>query len=287
MGILKELGKEGTFGTLIAQFRRSNVGIALQALAVVTVLLFATTNANADITLNLTTVGTSGVINGATYTQGDTGASSGTGIFPAFVRIQAPTTEEGYNTPVGGVFDNTNDATHNLNVRLSDLGTVTCGATTCFQFFLDINESGGGQEFLSLDDIQIRTGTTASPTTETLSSLGTLRYQMDSPGTSNNTVLLDFSLEAGSGKSDMTLLVPVSLFGGALQTDFLYLYSHFGSVGGVYDSSDGFEEWSFRAGSGFVPIPEPSTYALYALGAAMLFVSGWWQKRRTAYDSRF
>jgi hypothetical protein len=27
-------------------------------------------------------------------------------------------------------------------------------------------------------------------------------------------------------------------------------------------------------------IPEPSTYALYALGISMLLVSGWWQKRR-------
>lgn len=29
-----------------------------------------------------------------------------------------------------------------------------------------------------------------------------------------------------------------------------------------------------------VLVPEPSTYALYALGISMLFLSGWWQKRR-------
>jgi hypothetical protein len=266
----------------IAQFRRLNVGTALQVLAVAIVLLFATTNAHAAY-LDLLTSGNSGSINGAFFEQGETGAS-GTGIFPAFVRIQANGTEEGYNTPDQGTFDNTSDEPHNLNIRLNMLGTVTSPgvcAGGCYQFFLDINEAGGGQQFLSLDEIQIRTGTIESPNTETLSDLGPLRYSMGA----GNGVLLDYSLEAGSGKADMTLYVPVSFFAGALPTDFVYLYSKFGVLGGANASTDGFEEWSFREGVGVI-IPEPSTYALYALGAAMLFVSGWWQKRRTAYNSR-
>ena len=269
----------------ISQFRRLKAGTALQALGVVMVLLFATTNARAA-DFDLLTQGNTVTINGATLVQGDNGRASGTGIFPAFVRVQAPGTEQGYNTPAS-VFNNTNDDTHNLNVTLSQLGTVTCSFGTCFEFFLDINESGGGQEFLSMDKLEIRTGTTASPSSTNLDSFSTVKYTMDGPAGTDNTVLMNAFLEEGSGKADVTLLVPTSLFAGLPGSTFLYLYSSFGARGGVYDSSDGFEEWSFRAGSGFVPIPEPSTYALYALGAAMLFVSGWWQKRRTAYNSSF
>lgn len=269
-------------GVGISQFRRLNAGTALQALAVVTVLLFATTNARAA-DFDLLTQGNTATINGASFIQGDNGRSSGTGVFPAFVRIQAPGTEEGYNTPVDGVFDNTSDATHNLNVTLSMLGTVSCSLSggLCYEFFLDINEAGGGQQFLSLDKLEIRVGTTASPSSENMNSFSTVIYTMDGPAGADNTVLLDAFLEEGSGKADMTLLVPTSLFSGLPGSTFLYLYSSFGARGGVYDSSDGFEEWSFRAGEGVI-IPEPSTYALYALGAAMLFVSGWWQRRRRA-----
>lgn len=315
----------------IAQFRRLNMGTALQALAVVTVLLLATTNAHADY-LSLLNAGASGTINGASYVQGQTGAA-GTGIFPAFVRVQANGTEQGYNTPIGNVYDNTNDATHNLNIQVLDLGVVTSAglcAAGCYEFHLDVNEAGGNppnsNQFISLDELQILTGTTASPTAEPATFAGVpsaipgavLRYTMDGTlanggvAPPDNGVLLDFQLEAGSGKADMTLLVPISLFAGALQTDFVYLYSKFGvlgtitagnipdcgggvdctaaqlgaaGVGSDFGTSDGFEEWSFRASSTSVFVPEPSTYALYALGAGMLFVSGWWQKRRKALPS--
>jgi hypothetical protein len=309
----------------ISRFLRLNAGTALQALAVVTVVLFATTNAHADY-LSLLTAGATGTINGASYVQGETGAA-GTGVFPSFVRVQANGTEQGYNTPVSGVYDNTSDATHNLNINVSDLAVVTsvgvC-ALGCYEFHLDVNEAGGNapasNQFISLDELQILTGPTASPTAEPATFAGTpssipgatLRYTIDGTVANggvappNNGVLLDFQLEAGSGKADLTLFVPISFFGSAAQTDFVYLYSKFGllgegtpTCGGVacalgeagagsdFGTSDGFEEWSFRAGPGSPLVPEPSTYALYALGAAMLFVSGWWQKRRTAYNSSF
>src|SRR4030095_8388239 len=190
------------------------------------------------------------------------------------------------------------DDTHNLNIRVSDLGVVTSAglcAAGCYEFHLDVNESGGNppasDQFISLDELQISTGQIESPSAEPnpYVTLGTLRYSIDTGA--NNGVLLDFQLEAGSGKADMTLFVPISFFAGAAQTDFVYLYSKFGVLGtgtptcgggpcalgaaragSAFGSSDGFEEWSFRAGPGFV-IPEPSTYALYALGATMLFVS--------------
>jgi hypothetical protein len=296
----------------ISQFRRLNAGTALQALAVVTVLLFASTNAHADY-LSLLTSGSSGTINGAVYQQGQNGAA-GTGVFPAFVRLQANGTESGYNTP-SKVLDNTNDDTHNLNIQIQDLGVVTSAgacAAGCYEFHLDVNEAGGNppasNQFISLDELRISTGTTASPSIPDAPTAFTgipgdvERYNIET-GAQNNGVLLDFQLQAGSGKADMTLFVPISFFTGALQTNFVYLYSKFGvlgtgtptcgggactlgaaGAGSDFGTSDGFEEWSFRAGQGFV-VPEPSTYALYALGAGMLFVSGWWQKRRKALSS--
>ena len=126
----------------------------------------------------------------------------------------------------------------------------------------------------------------------------------------NNGVLLDFQLASGSGTSDMILSIPVQFFinAGAVSTNFVYLYSKFGVLGensptcvavqtsdthagcgesnqfgnADYGTSDGFEEWAYRAGGTSFVVPEPSTYALYALGASMLFLSGWWQKRRKA-----
>lgn len=293
----------------ISQFRRLRAGIALHVLAVATVLLFATTNAHAEY-LNLLQEGATGTINGAIYTQGSQNA--GTGVFPAFVRIQAQSTEQGYNTIVNNTFDNTSDDTHNFAIQVSDLTQVTVGGVTYYQFFLDINESNGqnggdnDDGFISLDAVKIYispTGNSGEDGAGALADggpLGDLIYDMDF-GT-NDGVLLDFNLESGSGFADMTLLVPTSLFGSDPDA-FVYLYSQFGlltdpasadctggdvtggapgcATAGDYTTSDGFEEWAFKL-DGDVVIPEPSTYALYALGASMLFVSGWWQKRRTA-----
>jgi hypothetical protein len=274
----------------ISQFRRLKAGSALQALAVVTVLLFTATNARADF-LNLLTADSSGYIGPALYTQGPVG--SGTGVFPAFVRLSgagADINVNGYNTTVGNTFDNTNDATHNHEITLSQIPIVSFNGINYYQFFLDINESNGGQidnSYLSLDEIKIFTSATPNQSTETLPlNLGTLVYSLDAQGEEEG-VLLDFDLEAGSGYADMTLLVPVSLFSGG---PYVYLYSEFGALGvytppggvqGDFGYSDGFEEWAIGP-AGTTVIPEPSTYALYALGVSMLFVSGWWQKRRTA-----
>jgi hypothetical protein len=277
----------------IAQFL--NVGTCLQALAVVTVLLFTATNAKADY-LSLLTDGSSGSIGGALYTQGPVG--SGTGVFPAFVRLSGNgqgvgDIVNGYNTTVGNVFDNTNDATHNHEITLSQIPQVSFNNVLYYQFFLDINELTGGSpsdRYLSLDEVQIWTSATPNQSQETLPlSLGTLVYSLDAAGEPDG-VLLDYSLESGSGFADMTLLVPVSLFSGG---PYVYLYSEFGALGegtfggvnGNFGFSDGFEEWAIGPAGPVTVIPEPSTYALYALGISMLFVSGWWQKRRTALNN--
>ena len=182
--------------------------------------------------IDLTTAGASDEINGAQYIQGSVG--SGTGIFPAFVRVQRNGTESGYNTIVNNVFNNTSDDTHNHAVLFSDLAVVSFGGNNYFQFQLDINEAGGGNEVLSLDRLQVYTSTTPNQSTETVGSLGTLQYDSGA----GNGALMDFSLASGSGTSDVTVLIPV--FTPAAGDLYIYLYSAFGGVGGNFESSDGF-----------------------------------------------
>jgi hypothetical protein len=56
-------------------------------------------------TLDLTTAGTSGYLGTAYFSEG--GAISGTGVFPAFVRIGPNnTTTAAYNTTINNVLDN-------------------------------------------------------------------------------------------------------------------------------------------------------------------------------------
>jgi hypothetical protein len=283
------------------------------------VLLFATANAEAGY-LDLQAIDNSGSITNlgvtALFTQGSTG--SGTGVFPAFVQIAgndpihgAYNTTGTLNSPASPLFlQNGSSPVHNHSITIGDLSTAVVGGITYYQFFLDANEVNNASErYLSLDELRVFYGGAPNQTTTDVipaTTLGTLAYDMGA----GNGVLLDYNLEPGSGFADMTFLVPVSAFGGAGPTTTVYLYSLFGALGtntptcggtgvvqlvdthagcGVadanYGASDGFEEWAYNL-EGTTVIPEPSTYALYALGASMLFVSGWWQKRRTAHGIR-
>ena len=99
---------------------------------------------------------------------------------------------------------------------------VTVDGVDYYQFLLDINEnSGNGNEFLSLDDIVILISDTANQGVDAIPA-GTTVWDMDDE---NDVVLMDYSLEPGSGDGDMTLLIPVADFtaAGADAEDFVYL----------------------------------------------------------------
>ena len=279
--------------------------MTMRSIGAAALLLSAVFTSHAEATtIDLTTAGASGTLNGAIYTQGS--VVSGTGVFPSFVQIQPQTgnttTEKAYNTTVNNVLNNGPADPHNHEVRLSAVPIINVSGTNYYSFLLDINESSGqghaGEQFLSLDRIQLYTSTAANLSTTTfdasglLPGLGTLRYDSGL----GNEALLDYSLGSGSGKSDLELLVPVSDFAGALGSNYLYLYSAFGALGTVngrnYGASAGFEEWALGRGSlsscpggnpppcssQLVEVPEPTSLA--ALGSAFVMFGILARRRR-------
>ena len=236
-------------------------GGLLPALFLSACFLFFNTPASATI-IDLTSgAGSSGVINGASFVFGNTGG--GTGVIEPFVRIRRSGTEQGYNTSNSILpFDEKKGSwTHDL--RLNEIPIINIGGIDFFEFILDTNESrGGGNAFISLDDIKIYTSTIGSQNTTNIDSIGIKRFDLDALEDSH--VRLDSSLNSGSGQTDMTALIPVAMFAGASPTDFVYFYSHFGGLGSIgrqnYGTSSGFEEWAVQINenSVFIPSRRPS-----------------------------
>jgi len=256
--------------------------------------LFASPLAVQAADLDLTTDGATGVINGATYTQVPP-QSTGTGVIDPFVRVQTNNTVvQGYNTTVNNTFDNTSENNYNHQVTVGEIGFIDLGGgNVVMRFLLDINQTGADPT-LFLNDVQIFLSDT--PNTDVESFTGglldipnsTLVYHMDAGADSS--VLLDFSLNHGSGSGDMTLDIPLATFqllglsADALNDSFLYLYSNFGLPDNTEPgyNNDGFEEWAFFQGNpageppciptpennfcGPQEIPEPGVLALAALG---------------------
>jgi hypothetical protein len=235
--------------------------------------------------VDLTVVGNSGTINAAIYEQIDP-HSTGTGVINSFSQ-QSPkgsgTTSRAYNTTVDNVLDNAMTDNFNHSIALGDVSVVLRGNYFYREFFLDINESpGGGDKFLSLDEVQVFVGGTANNSVATftggiLDHDGTLVYRMDQYD--DNWVALDAALNSGSGSGDMFLLIPNSRFRGYSASDVVTLYSQFGLQGtnpsgfiGKFGSSGGFEEWALRDPPVFAHTPEPAAWQLLAINL-LLFSS--------------
>jgi hypothetical protein len=260
----------------------TTIRFALRGLFVVLASTQFSHVANAAI-VNLTTAGSSGVINGAIFEQINP-HSTGTGLIDPFVQ-QSPqgngTTSHAYNTTDFPVLDNKNSNNFNHSITLAETALLFRAGVPYRRFMLDINENtGNGNEFLSLDEVQIFAGGTANSSVTTftggiLDHDGTLVYRLDAGG--DNWVALDYSLNSGSGSGDMFMLVPNSVFAAFPNTAVITLYSQFGLQGvdpagftGNFGSSDGFEEWA-------APVPEPATLVL-AIGAVL--ANGLWRRRR-------
>jgi hypothetical protein len=237
----------------------------------------------------LTSIGATVTINGAIYNAYDPNTSSGTGLFDTFLRVGAPKAViSGYNSNLKGnrQFDEDNSLTWTHALLLSEVPQFNLQGTVYREFLLDINQLGTTQQwFESLDDVELYEspfdnlcgwpfdGSGGGQTGCTTNNTATLVYDMD--GLEPSFVELDYRLAEGSGKPDMQVYVPDSLFnqnpdcdyGGQGCTVYVTLYTRFGGDTTCLrtdlttcPNNDGFEEWGVR-------VLEPTAITLQNISA--------------------
>ncbi len=225
----------------------------------------AVTGAQA-VVLDLTTVPSSGTINGAIFTTPPYEVS-GTGLIDPFLRIQATGTESGYNNDLATgdlEFDEKPGIwTHSLQVGDLATNVVNISGTDYYEFVLDVNETTPSS-LIDVTEVEIYLDSVStnicgsSGCGDGTGSLGTLVYDLDAGG--DNSVLLNYINFPGSGKLDMYMLIPVSVIG-TNADDYLYLFSAFNE-----STSDGFEEWARKLEGTFTVIPVPAAAWLFGSG---------------------
>lgn len=252
-------------------------------------------------TLDLTTAGAqvtgNANVGGSFIVQQVSPQTTGTGVIDPFLRIQANTNEQGYNTSLSTPLDD-KGGPFTRALLLSEIPTVTISGTVYRQFLLDINQNtGGSNEFLNLTQIQLfqvnadRNDGVVNPLSDS-NSVSALTFPTGpaanqifkmSATTNNdyNTILMDYSLNPGSGAGDMFLYVQSSLFSTALSN--VIMYADFGRDPAGSGSNDGFEEWAVLKSStspcvGCTTVPEPTSVSLLT---TLIGGLGWmtWKRR--------
>ncbi len=206
--------------------------------------------------IDLTAADSDGEHNSALFFQGELDGS-GTGVLDPFYRVKKSSSSvvQGVNTGNGTVQFETEKGTWTTELLLSTIPTVEIDGVVYREFVLDINQTAGAAIY-DLTDVQIYTDNQSDlncldPTTQTWGACDDdgdsgLVYWLDGPPEGDATIRMNYSLEAGSGKGDLTMLVPDSNFNAGPECDYgaegcdTYVY-HYSSFSG---NDDGFEEWA-------------------------------------------
>lgn len=234
---------------------RTNAQLAIVVIVGFVAATMFTPSTSQAAVLDLETLGSSGTINGAQFIQGAPPTPAGSGVLDSFVRIQGKDIEKGYNTDGTLEFDTKAGPTFTHAIQVKDIAETIVGGVSYRSFILDINQAAN-TPLLSLDSVKISLASTGNLTGWPV---GNVVYDMG-----DNTVRLNYALDvSGSGRSDMSMLVPSALFGGD-DTQYVYLYSEFGGYlredkSYPYGATDGYEEWAVAKAGGTPPTSVPLT----------------------------
>jgi hypothetical protein len=173
---------------------------------------------------DLTTAGSTVTINGAIFEAFNPTDPTGSGIFDPFVRISSNLQViKGYNTDFRPLqFEENSSPTFTRSRLLSAVPQVKVNGVWYREFQLDINQNKTSDDYLeSLDTVQLfespyndlcgypfdGSGVHAGCNNH---KTATMVWDMD--GTGDTFVVLDYRNNEGSGKRDMRLMVPNSVF---------------------------------------------------------------------------
>lgn len=285
---------------------RSKLLLGPKSLGIVGLVVCAMLTTHASgVSIDLTTVGTDGALNGSLFYQYTSGGS-GSGAVDEFIRYQAASTDstQGYNTDGSPFQFNELSGGFTHSILLSAFPRIQIGSIIYREFAFDLNESGStSASFLSLDTVEVYVAGSGSLLGHPgFGGSATLIYDMDQ--TIDNEVLLTMSASGGgSGKLDMLMYVPESLFTGVGtygSDPNVILYSKVGGKGDEggsnpdWTNSDGFEGWSVSSdeeegrivgGPGFLvqegnaAVPEPSAFIIAAMGLLSFGFCRWTRRR--------
>lgn len=230
------------------------------------------------------------------FTGNGTGLSTaGTGTFGGYLTVGA-----GNKSVIEGISSDANSAGLMPDVTASQtsaiqLGTLQANAgilvdgAEFYGFYLDLNEP---DQYLSIDAIGVYYGNPANRSVTSASELGSLTmvWSMDTQG--DTTLLVNEGLTAGSGKPNLAIAIPRSLFESLNSAGFIFLHFKAGEAGSWnghnYGNAGGFEEFGLIQGGQSVsvqslptisPVPEAEALPIM-LGVAGLAALVQWRRVR-------
>lgn len=236
---------------------------------------YAQTNYIDLVTTSVTNVTIGGVI----YSWEFIDPASGTGNFETYLKLQdGKSYELGYNTSGTPVPFDDASGPWTKDITIADLRVSTnIFGVNYATIGMDLNEPDAPTpKYLSVDAFKVYVSPIGSQTTNDISSLGTLVYDMDAGGELSILADVNRNHSAGSGNSDVNVYIPTSLLNTFPTNYYFYSYVEFGAVatlGGTnYEANSGFEELNLHTGLRLWndTIPEPNTGILALGGLAAL-----------------